>query len=92
MHSINYSCDYLKIDGRLINRVHESIKGEKILENIINFGHSLKIKMIAESVEFEDELVLLKKLKCDLIQGYLFSRPLTLKNYILFYTNNNEIY
>jgi EAL domain-containing protein (putative c-di-GMP-specific phosphodiesterase class I) len=47
-----------------------------IVSTIISMAHSLKLKVIAEGVESEDQRSLLKLLKCDEMQGYLFSRPL----------------
>jgi EAL domain-containing protein (putative c-di-GMP-specific phosphodiesterase class I) len=43
---------------------------------IISLAHSLKLKVIAEGVETEDQRNWLKRLECDEMQGYLFSRPL----------------
>jgi EAL domain-containing protein (putative c-di-GMP-specific phosphodiesterase class I) len=39
-------------------------------------GHSLRLKVIAEGVESEDQLAFLHKQKCDEIQGFLFSPPI----------------
>ena len=46
-----------------------------IVKAIIAMAHSLNMEVIAEGVETEDQLAFLQSLKCDKIQGYLFSRP-----------------
>ncbi|MEK7827847.1 MAG: EAL domain-containing protein, partial [Thermodesulfobacteriota bacterium] len=42
---------------------------------IISLAHSLELKVVAEGVETEEQANLLRLLKCDEFQGYLFSRP-----------------
>jgi len=45
------------------------------VSTIINLAHSLKLKVVAEGVETEEQSRLLRLLKCDEMQGYLFSKP-----------------
>jgi EAL domain-containing protein (putative c-di-GMP-specific phosphodiesterase class I) len=47
-----------------------------IVSTIISLAHSLNMKVVAEGVETEEQSKYLKLLKCDEMQGYLFSRPL----------------
>jgi len=47
-----------------------------IVTTIIALAHSLNLKVVAEGVETESQSKLLKLLKCDEAQGYLFSKPL----------------
>jgi EAL domain-containing protein (putative c-di-GMP-specific phosphodiesterase class I) len=45
------------------------------VQAIISLGHSLDMQVVAEGVEQEDQLAALVSLDCDLLQGYLYSRP-----------------
>jgi len=46
-----------------------------IVSSIITLAHGLDLDVVAEGVETEDQLKLLRLLRCDQMQGYLFSRP-----------------
>jgi EAL domain-containing protein (putative c-di-GMP-specific phosphodiesterase class I) len=45
------------------------------VSTIINLAHALKLKVVAEGVETEEQARLLRLLNCDEMQGYLFSKP-----------------
>lgn len=65
----------LKLDKALIQRIAET-KQTFITESIIQLSHRLGIQVVAEGVEEPGQLEKLKELDCDIIQGYLFSKPL----------------
>jgi EAL domain-containing protein (putative c-di-GMP-specific phosphodiesterase class I) len=50
-------------------------EGLALVQTIINLAHSLKLKVVAEGVETEEQLRLLRLLSCDEMQGFLFSKP-----------------
>jgi len=64
----------LKIDRFFIQRLCESSRSYPIVKAIIELAHNLKMQVIAEGVEDEDQMQLLRELKCDCIQGFLLSR------------------
>jgi EAL domain-containing protein (putative c-di-GMP-specific phosphodiesterase class I) len=66
----------LKIDRSFIMAMEEDGAGRTIVESTINLAHSLSLQVIAEGVETQAQADILKDLGCDLMQGYLFSRPL----------------
>jgi EAL domain-containing protein (putative c-di-GMP-specific phosphodiesterase class I) len=67
--------DTLKIDRMFVNEMTEDSQGLSLVSTIINLAHSLKLKVVAEGVETEQHAALLRLLKCDEMQGYLFSKP-----------------
>lgn len=77
--SLNYlnilPIDILKIDRSFIVGIGVDKKSEYIIRTIINLSHDLEIKVVAEGVETKEQLEFLKDCKCDIIQGYFFSKP-----------------
>jgi len=51
-------------------------RAEVIVRKTIEIGHELRMKVVAEGVETPEQFQLLKKLNCDVAQGYLFARPM----------------
>ena len=66
----------LKIDRSFVIDMTLSAEGLALVSAIINLAHSLKLNVVAEGVETEEQARLLRVLNCDEMQGYLFSRPL----------------
>lgn len=67
--------DVLKLDKSLIDHIGEH-DGEKLLKYIIKLAHSLRLEITAEGVENQEQVDFLRKLKCDNIQGFYYSKPL----------------
>jgi len=67
--------DAVKVDRAFITNLEES-DNRVIVKAIVAMAHSLKLKVIAEAVETESQLKILRELNCDEIQGNLFSTPL----------------
>ncbi len=65
----------LKIDRAFVSTMCQNIKSLNIVKSLIQLAHSLSINVIAEGVETEEEMNLLKVFGCDFAQGYYFSRP-----------------
>jgi len=68
--------DKLKIDRVFINEMVSRAEDASIVRAIVSLAHSLHLKVVAEGVETEAQLELLKATGCDQYQGYHFSRPL----------------
>jgi len=68
--------DKIKIDKSLIMNLEKDSKNTTIIKSIITMGHSLNIKIVAEGIETEKQLRILKELECDFIQGYLIGKPM----------------
>jgi diguanylate cyclase (GGDEF)-like protein/PAS domain S-box-containing protein len=65
----------LKIDRSFVRQLCESSRSYSIVKSIIAMGHSLQMEVIAEGVEHEDQMHVLRELDCDCIQGFLLSHP-----------------
>ncbi|MEQ3635113.1 EAL domain-containing protein [Alcanivorax sp.] len=70
-----FPVDTLKIDRSFIMDLDKSPDDAAITRAIIDMAHSLKMNVIAEGVETEEHLSILRDMHCDSIQGYLISRP-----------------
>jgi EAL domain-containing protein (putative c-di-GMP-specific phosphodiesterase class I) len=67
--------DSLKIDRGFIRGMTENADDTSIISTIISLAQSLRLKVVAEGVESEPQAQLLRLLRCDQAQGYLFSPP-----------------
>ena len=70
-----FPIDKLKIDRSFIHDLEQDGAGDSIPRAIVGLGRSLGLSVVAEGVETEAQLHLLRSLKCESFQGYLFSRP-----------------
>ena len=68
--------DTIKIDRSFILPMLTDQKSESLVKNIIAMARDLNKETVAEGVETEEQLIKLTSLGCDVIQGYLFSKPL----------------
>jgi diguanylate cyclase (GGDEF)-like protein len=67
--------DTLKIDRSFVTDMTAGPEGLSLVSTIINLAHSLKLNVVAEGVETEEQSRLLRLLGCDEMQGFLFSKP-----------------
>ncbi len=68
--------DSVKIDRSFIAAIDDSQRSRSIVESIINMAHALRLKVIGEGIETNDQLAALTTLGCEEIQGYLIARPM----------------
>ena len=78
--SLNYlakmNIHTLKIDKSFIDNICANDKELSMVHTIIRLAHHLGIQVVAEGVEHVAQLELLREKKCDLVQGFVFSKPL----------------
>ena len=70
-----FPVDTLKIDRAFVSRMDSDQETHEIVRIIITLAHNLGLKVVAEGVETQAQLDLLKQLGCERAQGYLFSKP-----------------
>jgi len=75
----NLPADTLKVDREFIKDITERADNEVITEVIIVMGHKMGLTVIAEGIETEEQLKVITRMKCDMAQGYFFSKPVDLK-------------
>ena len=68
--------DSIKVDSSFVRDIGTDPNDEAIIRAIIAMTHSLKLNVVAEGVEREDQYRVLRDLECDEYQGYFFSKPL----------------
>ncbi|MDY6338465.1 MAG: bifunctional diguanylate cyclase/phosphodiesterase [Saccharofermentans sp.] len=72
----NFPTDMLKIDKSFIDNMSLNESSKQYVAMIISIGHTLDLKVISEGVESADQVMVLKDIGCDYIQGYVWGRPL----------------
>ena len=82
--------DTLKIDRSFVNGIERREKNLEITQTIINLAHSLKLDVVAEGVETQEQLDILRSLDCEYAQGYFFSRPIDEQAIVAFMTQSNS--
>lgn len=73
--------DVLKIDMRFLSDAEEDARSENILAAVVRMAKWLKLPVIAEGVERKDQVLFLKSIGCEYVQGYYFARPMPVADY-----------
>ncbi|OLO39253.1 hypothetical protein BTR23_09405 [Alkalihalophilus pseudofirmus] len=84
-----FPIDVLKIDRAFIKDLLENNNDQKLTKSMIEIGHGLSLKVIAEGVETSRHIELLKTMNCDEVQGYYLAKPLTADEFVEFMRTNN---
>jgi EAL domain-containing protein (putative c-di-GMP-specific phosphodiesterase class I) len=74
----------LKIDRSFVSMFDHTGGSPAIVQTIIGLARNLGLRVVAEGVETEAQVIELKKLDCDAAQGYYFARPMTLEEVVEF--------
>ncbi len=75
----HFPVDQLKIDQSFVRDLADNPEDQALTQAIITMAHGLNLGVIAEGVEDEEQLAILKQQQCDETQGYYFSRPLSVE-------------
>ncbi|AZR81305.1 bifunctional diguanylate cyclase/phosphodiesterase [Thiomicrospira sp. S5] len=84
-----FHSSHLKIDKAFIDEVHCNADDYAIVSATISMAHALGKQVIAEGVETQEQLKVLKELNCDIIQGYYYAKPMPLKEVCDFIQNHS---
>ena len=79
----------LKIDLSFIKEVIQNRRDAAITQGVISMAHHLSLEVVAEGVETEAQAAFLRRNNCDLLQGYLFSRPIPFDQLVNFMENSD---
>jgi diguanylate cyclase (GGDEF)-like protein len=70
-----YPVDELKVDRSFVSQLGPDFDRGAIVRSVVDLAHSLRMSVVAEGVETLDQLVALRRMGCDMAQGYYFSKP-----------------
>lgn len=87
-HIKDLPIDELKLDKSFIDRIAEDMTTKNIISVIISLAKIIGLVVVAEGVEEREQFELLKKMKCNIVQGYLFSKPLRAENILELFEKN----
>lgn len=73
--------DVLKLDKEFFSDSSDSTRGKDIVEAIVTLARKLNIHVVAEGVEEQEQLEFLHNIKCDVAQGYYFSKPIPMTEF-----------
>ena len=74
----------------MVKKILQSNTNQKIVESIVKLGKELDVDVIAEYVETQEQVEMLKELGCKRYQGYLFSKPVSIEECIKCLKEHNE--
>ncbi|EAT15474.1 EAL domain-containing protein [Desulfuromonas acetoxidans] len=93
--SLNYlrrfPVDCLKIDASFIRDVAQDSSSAAVAVSIVDIAHHLGLTTVAEGVETVEQLDFLEKCHCDILQGYLYSRPLPAEDFTSLLRSNLDL-
>ena len=72
----SFPCNTIKLDRMFIQDIHQRFSNQRIVSAIIKMSHELDLNVIAEGAETPEELDYLKLQKCDIVQGFVYAKPM----------------
>lgn len=73
--------DALKLDRVFFREAEDDQRGKNIINSVIHLAQSLNLRTISEGVEIRSQVDYLKEMDCDFIQGYVFAKPMPVKDF-----------
>ena len=81
-HLLHFELDGVKLPGTFIKDLPGSRRCRSITKAIIDLAHDLDMQVIAEGIEHRDQLAFLRDCRCEFIQGFLFSKPMPIDEFV----------
>ena len=81
----------MKIDRSFVIDIEDSTVGQTIVSTMIKLAHALSLDVVAEGVETDAQVNILREMKCDAVQGYVFAKPLLPDDFINFATSTKPL-
>ena len=78
----------VKIDRSLICRAENSEREQTVIRHLVDLCHDLNMRCVAEGIETDSQIELLKKLGCDKLQGYKIGKPMLPEDFLRQFGNN----
>ena len=80
-----FPIDNLKIDRSFVFNITSDSTDAAIAASVILLAHSMNLKVVAEGVETKEQLEVLRQQGCDIVQGFLFSKPIAAEEFVPFF-------
>ncbi len=85
-----FPIDVLKIDRSFIQQIETDARGIDIVRAVVNLAHDFDLNVVAEGIEREEDVALLKGLGCEMGQGYFFGKPMNIQDAHRFILKHKE--
>lgn len=76
----NLPVNVIKLDYSFVKKIPKDVRSSYVVEHIISLAHRLELEIVAEGVEYKEQLDYLGKLNVDYIQGFYFFKPMPIKD------------
>jgi len=86
----SFPVDAIKIDRAFVSKMDRDVETREMVRIIIMLAHNLGLTVVAEGVETEEQVNHLKRLECEMAQGYFFSRPADQESALEFLRTRNS--
>jgi len=73
--------DVLKIDKAFIDKVSGNTENKNMIEYVLFIAKNLHLKTVVEGVETEEQVLLLRRIGCDMMQGYYYAKPMRIEEF-----------
>src|SRR5690606_34015038 len=80
----------IKIDRSFVQKIGQDRKSDAVLKSIIHLAKSIECELVAEGVERPEEVEFLQAIHCNVFQGYLYDRPLSVQDFEMKYLLTNK--